>query len=172
MISPQRQWLAVGVCTQVASNSNIKSRHTCSRHSCDTDFVLWLWLALQHLDLELSEGFELWLEAGDELSELRNLRSLTLSGVWRHEGASNGYQSCNQRMQAGVMVACGEWTCLQSMCATLVRSAECAVYFRPLHPKHSRCVSRIPCASLAAANQGYVCNSKHTAGKHHRTPPT
>jgi hypothetical protein len=36
---------------------------------------------LQHLDLELSEGFELWLEAGDELSELRNLRSLTLSGA-------------------------------------------------------------------------------------------
>jgi hypothetical protein len=36
---------------------------------------------LQHLDLELSEGFELWLEAGDELSELRNLRSLTISGA-------------------------------------------------------------------------------------------
>jgi hypothetical protein len=36
---------------------------------------------LQHLDLELSEGFELWLDAGDELSELRNLRSLTISGV-------------------------------------------------------------------------------------------
>lgn len=35
---------------------------------------------LQHLDLELSEGFELCLEAGDELSELRNLRSLTISG--------------------------------------------------------------------------------------------
>lgn len=36
---------------------------------------------LQHLDLELSEGFELWLEAGDELSALRNLRSLTISGT-------------------------------------------------------------------------------------------
>jgi hypothetical protein len=35
---------------------------------------------LQHLDLELSEGFELLLEAGDELSDLKNLRSLTISG--------------------------------------------------------------------------------------------
>lgn len=29
----------------------------------------------------MSEGFELWLEAGDELSELQNLHSLTISGA-------------------------------------------------------------------------------------------
>lgn len=53
--------------------------------------VLLLLFVLQHLDLELSEGFELWLEAGDELSELRNLRSLTISGVrGREGGAANG----------------------------------------------------------------------------------
>lgn len=35
---------------------------------------------LQRLNLELSEGFELCLNSADELSELHQLRSLTLSG--------------------------------------------------------------------------------------------
>lgn len=49
---------------------------------CHDAHILYVHVAcvLQHLDLELSEGFELWLDAGDELSALRNLRSLTVSG--------------------------------------------------------------------------------------------
>lgn len=37
-------------------------------------------MPLQHLTLNLSEGFELWLDSGAELDSLSELRSLTLSG--------------------------------------------------------------------------------------------
>lgn len=54
---------------------------------------------MQHLDLELSEGFELWLNTADELSELNKLRSLTLSG-----GAFS--PAAAEQLLQGLAVAC------------------------------------------------------------------
>lgn len=62
-------------------------------------------VCLQHLDLELSEGFELLLEAGDELSELKNLRSLTISGKpvdvagWGNRDSCS-FLDCNSTMSS------------------------------------------------------------------------
>lgn len=54
---------------------------------------------LQHLNLELSEGFELWLNSADELSELNQLRSLTLSGGTFKPAAA-------EQLLKGLAVAC------------------------------------------------------------------
>jgi len=58
----------------------ISSSVACHCHVHEMSVAVYHCWLMQHLDLELSEGFEMCLSSGDELSGLSRLRSLTLSG--------------------------------------------------------------------------------------------